>query len=305
MITVPAFYLAFFGGGQLLWLWTQWPHFGLLVPAVATVGFGGLFIWLRRPGQMRGKYLALVALTGVMLIGPMVGSIATRTHVGLTFEYDGLAKAEVAVDRLLHGQQIYDVSWRGTQVDGYSYIFNGLEVRHFNHLPLTVLIAVPVRFLTSATGLPFDYRLVLIAFVAVGLAAVTGIRLPDDPRFMVVSAVFLNPALATITVTGHDDIAYVVMLLAMLALLSHRRVVLACLALGIGIALKPFAALALPLLAIVLISHSRGRRAEADISPSPARRAEADFSPSPARRARRPTRAARNVRCERLRRLAG
>jgi hypothetical protein len=287
MITVPFFYLAFFGGGQLLWLWTQWPHFGLVVPAVATVGFGGLLVWLRLPGSSRARYLALLALAGVMLIGPMIGAIATRSHIGLTFEYDGLAKAEVAVDRLLHGRQIYDVSWAGTQVDGYGYIFNGLEVRHFNHLPLTVLAAVPVWFLSAATGIPFDYRMVLIAFATLGLTAVTAIRLPDDRRFMLVCAVFLNPALATITVTGHDDITYAVMLLAMLALLTHRRIVLACLALGIGIALKPFAALALPLLAIVLwrlrtFESLPRSRAEADVSPSPARRAQARISPSPA-----------------------
>ena len=251
-ITTPAAYLVLFGGGQLAWLWSQRLHFGLWVPASATICFVVLLIWQRLGGRWRQKYWLLLVLTCIMTIGPMVGAIIMRTHLGLTFEYDGLAKDEVAIGRLLHGQQIYGISWQGTQVDGYSYVFGGLETRHFNHLPLTVLVGVPIRLLTAAAGIPFDYRMVLICFIVVGIAAISWLPATYQARFMVICGLMLNPAMATIGVTGHDDITYLVAVFAGLALLARRQNVLACLAFGLSAALKPFGALAVPLALIIL-----------------------------------------------------
>jgi hypothetical protein len=251
-LTTPTAYLLLFGGGQLAWLWSQRVHFGTAVPAGATVCLLLLLAWLRIDGRWRARYGLLLLVTGIMTIGPMVGAIIIRTHLGLTFEYDGLAKEEVAIDRLLHGQPIYGVTWQGTQVDGYAYLFGGLETRHFNHLPLTVLVGIPIRLLTGIVGIPFDYRMVLIGFAVAGMVAISWLPAPSPARFMVTCAVMIDPALATFTVTGHDDIMYVVALLAGLALLARRKNVLACLLFGLGVALKPFAALAVPLALIIL-----------------------------------------------------
>ncbi len=251
-LTTPSVYLVLFGGGQLAWLWSQRLHFGSVVPAGATVCFLLLLAGLRLEGRWRQKYWLLLLLTAIMTIGPMVGAVVMRSHLGLTFEYDGLAKDEVAIDRLFHGEQIYGINWQGTQVDGYSYVFGGLETRHFNHLPLTVLAGAPIRLLTGALGIPFDYRMVLIVFIVGGIAAISWLPAPYPARFMVTCAVMLDPALATINVTGHDDIMYVVALFAGLAFLARRQNVLACLAFGLSAALKPFGALAAPLALIIL-----------------------------------------------------
>ena len=251
-LTTPSVYLVLFGGGQLAWLWSQRLHFGTLVPACATICFLVLLAGLRLDGRWRQKYWLLLLLTGIMTIGPMVGAIIMRSHLGLTFEYDGLAKDEVAIDRLLHGEQIYGINWQGTQVDGYSYVFGGLETRHFNHLPLTVLAGIPIRLLAGAAGIPFDYRMVLIVFIVGGILAINSLPASYPARFMVMCAVMVDPALATINVTGHDDITYVVALFAGLALLARRRNMLGCLAFGLGAALKPFGALAIPLALIIL-----------------------------------------------------
>src|SRR5438309_4947097 len=237
-LTTPSLYLVLFGGGQLAWLWSQRLHFGTLVPACATICFLLLPAGLRLDGRWKQKSWLLLLLTGIMTIGPMVGAVILRSHLGLTFEYDGLAKDEVAIDRLLHGQQIYGISWQGTQVDGYSYVFGGLETRHFNHLPLTVLVGVPIRLLTAAAGIPFDYRMVLICFIVVGIAAISWLPATYQARFMVICGLMLNPAMATIGVTGHDDITYLVAVFAGLALLARRQNVLACLAFGLSAALK-------------------------------------------------------------------
>jgi glycosyl transferase family 87 len=251
-LTTPTGYLLLLGTGQIAWLWTERLHFGNWVPLAATLGFIVLTIGLRLEGRWAAKYAAVIVLIGLMTIAPLVSTMISRTQLGLTFENDGLAKAEVATDRLLQGNEIYGINWQGTAVEGYSHIGNGREVRHFNHLPMTVLAAVPVRLLTRALGLPFDYRMVLILFVLVGMLAVSLLSIPFPARFLVACALLVSPALPVMTITGHDDIMYVVMIMAGTALLAHRRPWLACLAFGLSAAFKPFGALAIPLVLIVL-----------------------------------------------------
>lgn len=251
-LTTPTGYLLLLGSGQLAWLWLERLHFGIWVPLAATLGLIVLPIWLRFERRWRAKYAGVLLLIGLMTIAPLAASMITRTQLGLTFENDGLAKAEVATDRLLRGEEIYGINWEGTQVQGYSHIGGGREVRHFNHLPMTVLAALPVRLLTRAAGVPFDYRMLLLLFVLVGMLATSLLPIPFQARFLVACALFINPALPVMTITGHDDILYVVMIMAGLAFLSRGRPLLACLALGMSAAFKPFGALAIPLALIVL-----------------------------------------------------
>jgi len=70
-ITTPAAYLLLFGGGQLAWLWSQRLHFGVWVPASATICFVVLLVWQRLDGCWRQKYWLLLVLTGIMTIGPI------------------------------------------------------------------------------------------------------------------------------------------------------------------------------------------------------------------------------------------
>ena len=251
-LTTPTSYLLLLGSGQLAWLWTERIHFGVWVPLAATLGLIGLTIWLRFEGRWRAKYAGVLLLIGLMTIAPLAGSMITRTQLGLTFENDGLAKAEVATDRLLQGKEIYGINWEGTQVQGYSHLGNGREIRHFNHLPMTVLVAVPIRLLTTAIGMSFDYRMVLLLFVLVGMLAVSLLPLPFQARFLVAAALLISPALPVMTITGHDDILYVAMIIAAIALLARGRSLLACLTFGLSAAFKPFGALAIPLVLIVL-----------------------------------------------------
>lgn len=61
-----------------------------------------------------GHAIALVALVLITTVGPVLSSIDTRAHLGITLEQDGLVQTEAAVDRLMHGQAIYGVDWSNT-----------------------------------------------------------------------------------------------------------------------------------------------------------------------------------------------
>jgi hypothetical protein len=259
---LPTLYLALFGGLQLAFLWAYRGRFGVAIPIVGTALFLGLLLLVVRvSGRWTWKLLALGLLVGVMTFGPSIAAMAQRQHTGLSFECDCMAMDEVAVDRLTHGQAIYGVDWSQTQVAGYAGVWGGLDLHYYAHFPLMGLSAVPVRVLTDAAHVPFDYRMVLIVFSLIAIAAIAWLPVPLPARFAVVVAVLLNPALSLGAWTGHDDICYLAMLFVGLTLLARKHLLLACLAFGIAAALKPFGLLALPLLlAIIWIRRAQPRR---------------------------------------------
>src|SRR5207302_5515481 len=131
-------------------------------------------------------------------------------------------------------------------------------LHHFVYDPLPVLFGVPFRLVTGAAGLPFDYRIVLLLFLALGVAGVAEFPAPAARRFTIAVALFLNPLISTYLWTGRNDIAFVVMVVLSLVCLARGRVVYASLALGIALALKPFAVLAVPFLALALWKRWNG-----------------------------------------------
>ena len=255
-MTSPTLYLAVIGGLQLGLLWLLRERFGIWLPLAGTVVFAGLLLALVRvPGRWGVKLLGLFLLVALTTAGPMVESMVTRSQVGLTIEHDGLVQTEAAVDRVIAGQRIYGVDWSNTQVARIPWTTTAgpnPALRHFVYDPLPVLLGIPFRLVTGAAGLPFDYRIVLLLFLALGVAGVAVLPAPPSRRFMITVALYLNPLISTYLWTGRNDIAFVVMVVLSLVCLTRGRVRYASLALGIALALKPFAVLAVPFLALAL-----------------------------------------------------
>jgi uncharacterized membrane protein len=252
----PPYYLAIIGAMQLISLWAlQW-RVGLVPLALALIGLlltlGAL---LSRRVTDGVKQLTLLGLTGIMSVLPVLVVIVTRPHLGFTFEHDGLMQTESAIDRVLHGQPIYGIDWSQTPIGKFPWDLTAQgnpAVHHYAYYPLTVLSAIPFKLATLVLHVPFDYRMVLLAFLAVGIVATALLPVSPAARMMVAIAVFINPQVTTYFFMGRNDIAFLAMVLLTLALLARGRTVLSSLALGVGIALKPFALLALPFLVLAI-----------------------------------------------------
>jgi hypothetical protein len=132
-------------------------------------------------------------------------------------------------------------------------------LHHLAYFPLTVLAGVPVRFLARALGVPFDYRIVLIGFAILGLLAIVALPIAPDRRVMVITALFVSPLITLYLWSGRTDIEFLAVMMLSLALLSRAHPVAAALVLGIAVALKPFAALAVPFLLLLLFIRWRAR----------------------------------------------
>jgi hypothetical protein len=265
-LCTPGAYLALIGGLDCAYLWLFRPWFGVILPLLASVLLVALLVLLvAQPGAWGLKTAGLWLLVGVMTIAPTAVLVLTPGHGGTTFQHDGLVQTEAAIDRILKGEPIYGVDWSGTALGKYDWSDVGRRnpaLHHHVYLPLTALVGVPVRVLSDATGMPFDYRAVLALFAVLGVAAVAALPIPAPQRFMVTVAVFLNPLITTYFLSGRNDISYVAVLLLALALLARGRPLAASVACGFAIALKPFALLAVPFLLAVLWIRWRGRPGE-------------------------------------------
>ena len=184
-------------------------------------------------------------------------------YLRFTLEHDGLLQVESAIDRLLAGRPIYGVDWSSTPMASFPWDLTpggNPALHHMAYYPLTVLVGVPFRLVTGALGLPFDYRIVLIAFACLGLGAIAALPVHAERRVMLLTAVYLSPLITLYLWAGRNDIEFLAVVLLSLALLTRGHPTLAAAALGVAAALKPFAWVAVPFLLLVLYLRWRDSR---------------------------------------------
>jgi hypothetical protein len=269
-LTTPFAYLAVLGGLEVLLLWTLRAHVGVWVAAVGTAGLVALLLALALIKERWGLKLGAVAALGALTsIGPTLYAVAERPRLGLTMEHDGLLQIESAIDRLLSGQPIYGVDWSGTPMAQLPWDLTAgpnPALHHLAYFPLTVLVGVPFRLVTGALHLPFDYRLVLMAFASLGLLAIMVLPITPPRRFMVITAIFVSPLITLYLWSGRTDIEFLAVVVLSLAFMSRGHLVAAALALGVAVALKPFAVLAVPFLLLVLVLRWRVQPSRRDLA---------------------------------------
>lgn len=255
-----------FGLFQLGWvivLHRLWPWWIPITGALALAGLFGALVLVKERWRLKG--LLLVLVIGLLTIAPTISAIATRERIGITsLDEDSAIQTELAVDRLLHGMPIYGSDWSHTILAKMPWVTSlaptNPALHHFVYFPLTFLSAVPFRLMASALGLTFDYRMVLLAFIGLGLFSVWLLPIPAAGRFAMACALFLNPFVTLYLWFGRNDLGFACLIILTLALLARGRPVWASLTLGFAAALKLFAAPAIPILLIVLWLRFRRTR---------------------------------------------
>src|ERR1700730_16495585 len=268
-LTTPIGYVGVLGGLQVVLLWVLHERYGIWLALVATVVLMALLaLLLATRGRWREKLWGISVLGALTAIGPTLIGVVQRPHVGLTTEHDGLLQLESAGGRLLNGQPIYGVDWSHTPMAAIGWDLTpgpNPALHHLAYYPLTVFVGIPFRLVTGALGLPFDYRIVLIAFAVLGMIAIIALPISLERRFLVVTAIYASPLITLYLWSGRTDIQYLSLVLLTLALLSRGHPTLAAGALGVAVALKPFAWVAVPFLLLVLLIRWRAHRSRREL----------------------------------------
>src|ERR1700737_4036398 len=268
-LTTPIGYLGVLGGLQVALLWVLRERYGVWLALAAPAVLFALLLLLRATPRHWGLKLWGASLLGALTaLGPTLIAVVQRPRIGLTMEHDGLLQLESAIDRLLKGQPIYGVDWSHTPMASFGWDLTpgpNPALHHLAYFPLTVLAGIPFRLVADALGLPFDYRTALIAFALLGLIAIVALPISLERRFLVITAIYASPLITLYLWAGRTDIQFLSLLLLTLALLSRGHATLAAGALGVAVALKPFAWVAVPFLLLVLLIRWRADHSGRDL----------------------------------------
>jgi hypothetical protein len=268
-LTTPFGYLSVLGGLEVTLLWVLRERYGIWLALAATVGLIALLSLLVATKYHWGLKLSAITLLGSLTaIGPTLIGVVQRPRIGLTMEHDGLLQLESAVERLQHGQSIYGVDWSNTPMAAAGWSLTpgtNPALHHLAYYPLTVLVGIPFRLLTGALGVPFDYRIVLIAFAVLGLIAIVSLPISLERRFLVVTAIYASPMITLYLWSGRTDIEFLAVVLLSLTLLARGHSTWSGGVLGVAVALKPFAWVAVPFFLLVLVIRWRAHHSRAEV----------------------------------------
>ena len=232
---------------------------GLVVAVVAAVSLTLRVVpaWL---------VLAAAAAVVALLVLP-----AALLQVGLRdssepwyYVNDSTYQIELGGQLVLDGDNPYGHDYRGSGLERWYPAVQADEdvprvaLDHFAYFPGTVLTAAPWRLLPN----PFDdYRmLVLLCTLALGLAAF----LFDAPlhwRLAAGASLAANPLAVRAAWFGTADAPSLLLTVLAFALVARSRYVLAAASLAGAVLLKQFALVALPFLAVMLLTRAVPRRA--------------------------------------------
>ena len=203
---------------------------------------------MTRPGV---RDLAGGASIAVLYALPIVGAIvrwhvvpSTRALIG-----DGAYQIQLARNLLMRGVDPYGFDYTGTGLERapWGQPFPNPALHHLDYWPGTIVLPLPLQAASQFVAGWWDERVWLLA---AGAAVFVLLRLlvPGPAGRMAAVAFFLIPGHSLLAVLGDNDLPMIGLLLAATLAIARRRLVPAAIIIGLAIATKQTALIALPVL---------------------------------------------------------
>jgi len=222
------------------------------LPAWLPALLAGLLAILTVAGatQPRLRELAGGAAIVVLYGLPIVGAIV-RWHLapGTTLIGDGAYQIQLARNLLMRGVDPYGFDYTGTGLERapWGQPFPNPALHHLDYWPGTLVVPLPVQAAFQfATGW-WDERIWLLLAAAAVFVLLRWL-LPGPAGRMAAIAFFLIPGHSLLAVLGDNDLPMIALVLAATLAIARRRLVPAAIIIGLAIATKQTALIALPVL---------------------------------------------------------
>jgi hypothetical protein len=197
---------------------------------------------------------AVVTLYGL----PIVGAIA-RWHLvpgTTTLIGDGAYQIQLARNLLMRGVDPYGFDYTGTGLERapWGQPFPNPALHHLDYWPGTIVLPLPIQALFQFVAGWWDERIWLLL---AGAAVFLLLRwlLPGTAGRMAAVAFFLLPGHSLLAVLGDNDLPMIGLLLAATLAMTRRRLLPAAILIGLAIATKQTALIALPVLVAFSFAH--------------------------------------------------
>jgi hypothetical protein len=209
--------------------------------------------------QPRLKEAAAVAAIAVLYGTPIVGAIV-RWHLvpGTTALIgDGAYQIQLARNLLMRGVDPYGFDYTGTGLEHapWGQPFANPALHHLDYWPGTIVLPLPVQAAFQLVAGWWDERIWLLLAGAVVYTLLRRL-LPGAVGRTAAIAFFLIPGHSLLAVLGDNDLPMIALLLAATLTIGRRRFLPAAILMGLAIATKQTALIALPVL--VAFSFANG-----------------------------------------------
>jgi hypothetical protein len=235
-------------------------------PALMLIGFAYLLCDLearRVEGRARGadrmKHLLLWAVAAIYLVLPTLRLIVLRHgSAPHTYVHDNILQQEEALKFLFAGKDPYAVDYLSTPMAAWEP--NNPALYHYMHLPVQLLIGLPLERFCRATLGWFDLRMVYLLLLMAMLALTVRIGRTRSHGLALFAVVALNPLFSRCFVEGRNDIVVQCALFAALAAHQAGRPRLVGVLLGAAAASKHTVWVLTPFLLVLLWRRPDGGR---------------------------------------------
>jgi hypothetical protein len=178
---------------------------------------------------------------------------------------DSVYQIEIAGDLVLDGENPYGHDYRESGMERF-YTRDGtvservrereVSLEHYAYFPGTAITSSVWRLLPS----PFDdYRLFVLALTLAGFAAAMVFRAPLGWRLALGAVVVANPIAVRSAWFGQNDAPSLTLMLLAFALVTRERYRWAAASLAAAVLLKQFAVVAIPFIALMMVSRGVAR----------------------------------------------
>jgi len=208
--------------------------------------------------------VATALAVGVLYALPVIGGIV-RWHLapsGTALIGDGAYQMQLSRDVLMRGVDPYGFNYDGTGMERapWGQPFPNPALHHLDYWPGTVVLPLPLQAAFHAVFGWWDERLWLL-LAAVAIWVLLGRLAPGAAGRMAAIVFFLIPGHSLLAVLGDNDLPMVALLLGATLAIGGRRWLIAGVLIGLAIATKQTALVAVPVLAAFAIAQGVDRGA--------------------------------------------
>jgi uncharacterized membrane protein YqjE len=233
---------------QIAATWSVPSWISLLAGAVVVGAFAGVVFV--PAGRSSCSAVAVAVLYGLPVVGGIVRwHLAPSAHTALIG--DGAYQMQLSRDVLMRGLDPYGFNYLGTGMERapWNQPFPNPALHHLDYWPGTVLVPLPLQAAFRLVFGWWDERIWLL-IAAAGVWLLLSRIAPGPAGRMGGIAFFLVPGHSLLAVLGDNDLPMVALLLGAVLAIVHRRWLLAAVVIGLAIATKQTALIALPVLLI-------------------------------------------------------
>ncbi len=236
-----------------------------LLAALALALVGGASLG-RRDFPAPGAAALVLGVALALLLPSTLLQIGLRDATAPWFHTnDSVYQIEIAGDLLQDGENPYGHDYRSSGMERF-YTRDGsvservrereVSLEHYAYFPGTAITSSVWRLLPS----PFDdYRLFVLALTLAGLAAAMAFPAPLSWRLALGAVVVANPIAVRSAWFGQNDAPSLTLMLLAFALVTRDRYRWAAASLAAAVLLKQFAVVAIPFVALMLLSRGVAR----------------------------------------------